>query len=171
MRAKGKAGEFGDFARGFFSEFGMGVEAGADGSAANGEIVETVESHGNAAAFAVKHIDVAGKFLAERERRGVLQVGATDFDDVDELLGFGVERVADVFHSGEEAARRFRGGGDVHGRGKRVVGGLRHIDIVIGVNGLLAAHDAAGDFDGAVGNDFVNVHVGLRAAAGLPNAK
>jgi len=52
MRAEGEAGEFGDFARGFFSKLGMRVEAGADGSAANGEIVEAVESHGNASAIA-----------------------------------------------------------------------------------------------------------------------
>src|SRR6266852_9373960 len=98
-------------------------------------------------------------------------MGAADFYDVRELLGFGVEGVADVFHGGEETARGFRGGGDVHGGGKRVVGGLRHIYIVIGMNRLLAAHNAAGDFDGAVGHDFVDVHVGLRAAAGLPDAE
>src|SRR6266849_4164505 len=112
MRAKGKAGEFGDFARGFFSEFGMGVEAGADGSAANGEIVEAVESHGNASAIAVKHIDVAGKFLAERERRGVLQMRAADFYDVGKFFCFGVESITEIFYGGEEAARGFRGGGD-----------------------------------------------------------
>src|SRR5713226_699524 len=31
-------------------------------------------------------------------------MGAADFDDVRELLGFGVEGVADVFHGGEAAA-------------------------------------------------------------------
>ena len=55
--------------------------------------------------------------------------------------------------------------------GKGVVGGLRHVDVVVGMNGLFAAHDAAGDFDGAIGDDFVGVHVGLRAAAGLPDAQ
>ena len=39
------------------------------------------------------------------------------------------------------------------------------------MDGLLAAHLAAGDFDGAIGDDFVDVHVGLRAAAGLPDAQ
>ena len=85
--------------------------------------------------------------------------------------GFGVQRVAQFFHRGQQAARGFRGGGDVHGGGKGVVGGLRHVDVVVGMNGLLAAHFAAGDFDGAVGDDFVDVHVGLRAAAGLPDAQ
>src|SRR6266567_6320361 len=105
----------------------MGVKAGADSRSPDGEIVEAVESDGDAAAIAVKHIDVAGKFLAEGERRGVLEMGAADLDDVRELRGFGVERVAKCLDSGEEAARGFRGGGDVHGGGKRVVGGLRHV--------------------------------------------
>src|SRR5258708_7331491 len=103
MRAEGKAGELGDFAGGALSKFGMRVEAGADGGAADGEIVETVEGHGDAAAVAVEHVDVAGKFLAEGERRGVLQMGAADFYDVGEFPGFGVEGVAEIFHGGEQS--------------------------------------------------------------------
>ena len=171
MRAERQAGKFGDFFRGAFGEFGMGVEAGADSGAADGEIVEAVESHGDAAAVAVEQIDVAGKFLADGERRGVLQMRAADFYDACEFLGFGVESVAQFFHGGEKFLARFRGGGNVHGGGKRVVRGLRHVYVVIRVDGLFAAHLAAGDFDGAIGDDFVDVHVGLRAAAGLPDAQ
>src|SRR5258708_6408603 len=134
MRAEGETGELGDFARGFFSKFGMGVESGAYGGAADGEIVEAVESDGDAAAIAVEHIDVAGKFLAEGERRGVLEMGAADFYDVRELRGFGVERVAKSFDGGKEAASGFRGGGDVHGGGKGIVGRLRHIYVIIWVD-------------------------------------
>ena len=63
------------------------------------------------------------------------------------------------------------GGGDVHGGGKRVVGGLRHVHIVVGMDRILGAENAAGEFDGAIGDDFVGVHIGLRAAAGLPDAQ
>src|SRR6266699_6303927 len=104
MRAEGKPGEFGDFARGFYSEFGMGVEAGADGGTADGEIVETIESDGDAAAIALKEIHPAGKFLAERKGRGVLQMRAADFDDASVFLGFSVEGVAKIFHGGKQAA-------------------------------------------------------------------
>ena len=86
-------------------EFGMGVEAGADGGAADGEIVEAVESHGDAAAIAVEQIDLAGKFLADGERRGVLQMGAADFYDVGEFFRFGVEGVAQLFDGGEKLLR------------------------------------------------------------------
>src|SRR5260370_39651575 len=98
-------------------------------------------------------------------------MGAADFDDVRKFFSFGIERVAKIFYRGEQAARRFRGGGNVHGGGKRVIGGLRHVHIIIGVDGLLAAHDAVGNFDGAIGNHFVDVHVGLRAAAAFPDPK
>src|SRR5712664_469489 len=121
MRAEGEASKLGDFAGGALGKFRMGVEAGADGGAADGEIVEAVEGHGDAAAVAVEKIHVAGKFLAEGEGRGVLQMGAADFYDVREFPGFGVESVSESFNRREEAARGFRGGGNVHGGGKPVV--------------------------------------------------
>src|SRR5208282_2738076 len=157
--------------RGAFGKFGMRVEPSANSGAADGEIVEAVEGHGDAAAVAVEQIDVAGKFLADGERRGVLQMRAADFHDAGKLFALGVKRVAKFFYGGEKFLPRLRGGGDVHGSGKRVVRGLRHIYVVIRVDGLFAAHRAAGNFDGAIGDDFVDVHVGLRAAAGLPDAK
>src|SRR6266849_1627919 len=121
MRAERQPGELRNFARGALGELGMGVEARADGGAADGEVVEAVESHGDAAAVAVEKIHIAGKFLAESERRGVLQMGAADFYDVRKFPGLDVERVAEIVDGGEEAACGFRGGSDVHGGGKGVV--------------------------------------------------
>ena len=59
----------------------------------------------------------------------------------------------------------------MHGGGKRVVRGLRHVDVIIGMDRLLRSQHAARDLDGAVRDDFVDVHVGLRAAARLPDAQ
>src|SRR6202451_290288 len=98
-------------------------------------------------------------------------MGAADFYDPGEFLGFGVERVSTLLHGWQKFLARFRGGGDVHGGGERIVRGLRHVYIVVRVDGLFAAHSAAVDFDGAIGDDFVDIHVGLRAAAGLPDAQ
>src|SRR5579863_7212796 len=39
------------------------------------------------------------------------------------------------------------------------------------MNRLFAAQRAAGNFNGAIADDFVDVHVGLGAAAGLPDAE
>ena len=98
-------------------------------------------------------------------------MGAADFYDAGEFFGFVVERVAQFLHRGEEAARGFGSGGDVHGGGEGVIRGLRHIYVVVGVNRFLAAHFAAGHFYGAIRDYLVDVHVGLRAAAGLPDAQ
>ena len=60
---------------------------------------------------------------------------------------------------------------DVHGCWKGVVRGLRAIDVVVGVDGGFGAQHTTGEFDGAVGDDFVGVHVGLRPASGLPHSE
>ena len=41
--------------------------------------------------------------------------------------------------------------------------------MVVRVNGLLASQFTAQDLDGTVGNDFVNVHVGLGTGSSLEN--
>jgi hypothetical protein len=61
------------------------------------------------------------------------------------------------------------GGGDVHGGGEAVVGTLRAVDVVVGMHRRLAAARIAGQFVGAAGDHLVDVHVGLGAAAGLPD--
>src|SRR5436305_4506479 len=43
--------------------------------------------------------------------------------------------------------------------------------MVVGMDRLFGSHLAAGNFDGAVRNDFVHVHVRLRTAARLPDAQ
>ena len=53
---------------------------------------------------------------------------------------------------------------NVHGRGKGVVGGLAHIDVIVGVTELFA-----GNLIGSVGNNLVGVHVGLSTGACLPD--
>src|ERR1700676_4586820 len=117
MRTEGGTGELGDFAGGAFGEFGVGVEAGTDGGAADGEIVETIEGHGDARAVAVEKTDPAGKLLTHGEWRGVLQMGAAALADASKFLGLGVQGVAKFFHGGEQAAVGFGGGGGVAGRG------------------------------------------------------
>jgi len=59
----------------------------------------------------------------------------------------------------------------VHDGGEGIVGGGASIDVVVGVDGLLAAHLAAEDLNGTVGNDLVGVHVGLGTRTSLPDDK
>ena len=60
-------------------------------------------------------------------------------------------------------------GGDVHGGGVGVVAALALVDVIVGVDGRLAAELSAEQLDGAVGDDLVGVHVGLGAGPRLPD--
>ena len=53
---------------------------------------------------------------------------------------------------------------NVHGCGEGVIGALGHIDVVVGVDGQAWIRLGA-----EMGNHLVHIHVGLGAAAGLPN--
>ena len=61
------------------------------------------------------------------------------------------------------------GSGDMHGGGEAVVGALRAVDMVIGVDWRLAATAFARQFIGASCNHFVGVHVALCTAVCLPH--
>lgn len=117
----------------------------------------------------VKGIDVGRELLAEGQRSSVLEVGAADFDDVSKSFTFGVEGVAEGGQGWEEGFSKFKDGGNVHDGGEGVVGGGGHIDMVVRVDGVFGAHGAAEDFNGAVRDDFVGIHVRLGAGAGLPD--
>ena len=82
-----------------------------------------------------------------------------------------MQRVAQRGDRTEQPEHDLLGHRDVHGGREGVVGGLRHVDVVVGMDGLLGAHDPAAELDGPVGDDLVGVHVGLRAAARLPDAQ
>ena len=88
-----------------------------------------------------------------------------------ELLGLARERVAQLSHRRNQVVRDFLGRRDMHRGRKRVVRRLRHVHVVVRMNRLLAAEHAARHLDRAIRDDLVGVHVGLRAAAGLPDAQ
>ncbi len=60
--------------------------------------------------------------------------------------------------------------GDVHRRRNDIVRRLAAIDVVVGVHRPAAAREAE-DLTGTIGDHLVDVHVGLRARAGLPDRK
>ena len=59
--------------------------------------------------------------------------------------------------------------GDVHRRWKRVVRRLRTVDVVVRMDGTLAAHLSTAQLDCTVRDDLVHVHVGLGSGARLPD--
>ena len=55
---------------------------------------------------------------------------------------------------------------DMHSRGERIVGGLRHIDIVVGMQQIFFGNDIT-----AMGNHLIDIHIALCTTACLPNGE
>ena len=164
-------GELRDLGRGAIGELGVGVEAGPDGGAADGELVEPGQGDVDPFEIGVELGHVPAELLTQRERHRVLEVGSADLDDVAELLGLGGERVAQRSDRRDQPVHDLFGGGDVHGRRERVVRRLRHVDVVVGMDRLLRPSLPAGELDGAVRDHLVHVHVRLGTAPGLPDVQ
>ena len=96
-------------------------------------------------------------------------MSAADLDDLFELLDLGFQRLVQVLQARQQVVNDLLDAGDVHRRRIGVVRGLAHVDVVVGMNRLLAAHFAAEHLDCAVGDHLIGVHVGLGAGAGLPH--
>ncbi len=77
---------------------------------------------------------VATELLTQRDRRGVHQMGAPRLDDALEGPGLPAQRPRQVLEGRDEPVLDLGGGGQVHGRGEHVVGGLRGVDVVVGVH-------------------------------------
>ena len=161
------AGLAGDELRRHVPKLRVGIEAGADGRAADRQFVEAREGSLDRGHPVVELRPPGRHLLAERDRRGILEVGAADLDDLGRPLLEVGKHVAQLPHRRQEAVVDHLDGGNVHRGRKGVVRRLAAIDVVVGMNRLLRAHLATGDLDGAVRDHLVGVHVRLRAAAGL----
>ena len=98
-------------------------------------------------------------------------MGAANLDHVHPLHRLAFNGFGKGFHLRQQARIAALHGGQMHGRGKGVVGRLAHVHVIIGANGLLTAHDAAEELDGAVGQHLVHIHVGLGAGTCLPHVE
>ena len=164
-------GEPRDLGRRRLGEAGRGVDAGAHRGAAERQPVDALQRVVDPLEIVRQHAGIARPFLAERDRRRVLHVGAADLDDVVPLLRLGRDRVVQRGDRRDQPLRHVDRRGDVHRRGKRVVRRLRHVDVVVGMHRRLAAERRAGELAAAVGDHLVDVHVELRAAAGHPHVQ
>src|SRR6185312_17389287 len=89
MGAEGKPCKFGDLFCRALGEFRMRVQARAYRSPADGEIVKTIEGLLQALDVPLQQAGPAAEFLSESQGHGVLQMGATDLDDIAEFYGLG----------------------------------------------------------------------------------
>ena len=163
------AGHLGDLSGDVLGEALEGVDTCSNGCSSLSQHPEAGQRRLDALDAVVKLCDVARELLAEGQGCGILQVCAANLDELLPLVALLLQGVAQAGEGGEERLLEVEDGGDVHDGREGVVGGGRHVDVVVGVDRLLGAHGAAEDLNGAVRDDFVGVHVGLGAGAGLPD--
>ena len=139
-----------------------GVQPRADGGAAESERAQRL--HGGAQQLNIR-FDArapAGDLLRKAKRHSVLQMRPPDLQHIRVFRFQPPERLRKALTDREKVFLQGNNGGDVHGGRERIVGGLRHVHVVVRVQQFLSGNGVA-----AVCHDLIDVHVRLRAAAGL----
>ena len=118
---EGQAGDGGDARGHHLVKADGGVQAGADCGAALGQLHQQGQGGFNAGDPVENLRGIAGEFLAQGNRGGILGMGAADLDDV--LPGFHLhrQRGCQVFQRGQQAVHDLLRRRDVHGGGIGVV--------------------------------------------------
>src|ERR1700733_5961867 len=96
-------------------------------------------------------------------------MGTSKLDNVFPFLCFIIETISKLLEGRNEILFDLYRSCNIHRCGKRVVRRLRHVYIVIWMNWNFTSQRFFGELGGAVGYDFVHVHVELRAASCHPN--
>jgi hypothetical protein len=161
-------GKAGDFPRSSLAEPGLGIQAGTDRGPADGEPIDSLERILETLKIVGEHAGVTRPLLTERDRGGILHVGAADLDDVLPFAGLVRDGIVQLSDSRHETPLHPDGRRHVHGRGERIIRGLRHVDVVVRMNRPLAAERRACELAATVRDDLIHVHVELRATAGHP---
>lgn len=160
------AGDFAELGDGEFLEFWMGVDAGADRGAAEADFAEEVLGVANGFSGAIYGRRVGAELLSESDGYGVHHMRSARCDHPIEFASFSPQRGLELGRRSEQFVGEEQGS-EAHGGGKNVVGGLAEVHVIVGMDDGVVAARAAENFDGAIGDDFVGVHVEGDAGAGL----
>ena len=139
------------------------VDAGAYGRTALGEHPQMWESGFDSFDAVGKLLDISRKLLAKGQWRRVLQVGAANLNEVFELLALFVQRIPQACKCRQQLLFEVENDGDVHDGREGVVGGCRHVNVVIGMDWLLRTHLSTEYLDSPVRYNLVRIHIGLCA--------
>ena len=114
----------------------------------------------------VEHGAPAADLLTERERHGVLQMRTADLHHVAVLRAQALERRQQAVDGRQDLLLERDARSHVHRRREGIIRALRAIDVIVRMHERLPQQRI-----GAVGDDLVDVHIRLRAAAGLPDGE
>ena len=149
----------------------MRIQPRAHRRPADSQIVKPVQRLVQPFDVAIEQTGPAAEFLSKGQWDGILQMGAANLHDIFKFLRLGCDRIAHRLDRRNQRVLHPLRRSNVHCRWKGVVRRLRHVDVIVRMYRLLRSHFAARNLNRTIRDDLVHVHVGLRAAAGLPNAQ
>ena len=169
---KGDAGLFAESLRDAGTEFGMRVDAAADGRAADRQAPKPHREPISARAID-NSICRAKPPNSCPSRSGVASIKCVRpiLMTLSHCFAFCVQRPCIGSSSaGNNACSNLNSSGDMNRRRKRVVGALPHVHVIVGMNRVFLGHPiATGNFNRAIADHLVHVHVATGAASGLKN--
>ena len=145
----------------------VGVQASAGGRTANAKATQALGGSLNAFLVVSHRQSVSPKLLAKPHGYGILKVRAARLNHIIKLARFGLQGIGEIVNSGEQI-RQPPETAEADGGGNGVVGGLGHVDVVVGVDRLFGIVEGkAKDLIGAVGDHLVQIHIVRRTRPGL----
>ncbi len=156
------------FAADHLAESRMGIDAGPYGRAADRHVFGQCSNGGVGAFDSIFDLGgESGEFLSKSNGRRVLHMGSTDLDDLVELPALLAKGFLQLLQTRKKNVLRMCGSGDLHRGRHRVIGGLAHVDMIVGMDWILGPDLFSCRLAGHVRDDFIYVHVGRSAGPGL----
>ncbi|MBS1271583.1 MAG: hypothetical protein MAGBODY4_00715 [Candidatus Marinimicrobia bacterium] len=97
-------------------------------------------------------------------------MGATALQHIVELFRFRFQGFLELLQRRNQVLLDAHLSGEMHRRGNHIIGRLRHVHVIVGMDRFFA-HFSAEDLRRDVGDNLVGIHVGGGAAAGLKNVE
>ena len=141
-------------------------DAGAHRATADAEVAQVVGGLLHATKPPVNRAGIRGEFLAEPDGHRVLEMRAARLHDVVEFPALARQRIAEALERMHERVE-LRQAREPDIRRNRVVGALRHVDVIVGMHGRVGTPRAAKELVGTIGQHLVHVHVVRRPGTGL----
>ncbi len=151
--------------------FRMGVKPGAHRGAPQCQLRQVRQAVVDMAQIVLEHRYPAGDLLAESQRRGILQMGSANFNDIGERLRFIIECLLEHVQLWNQLLPQGNQRRHMHRRREDVVGTLAFVNVIVGVDFALHAAHAAEQLAATVCQHLVHVHIALGAGAGLPDSE
>ena len=146
----------------------MRIDPRADSCAADGEFEDRRDCELGATDGEFDLPGKAAELLAESQGGRIGEMGSPDLDDLVPLLGLISEHRMEPLQSGDQLGVNRQRDGDMDRGRERVVRALPHVDMVVGVDRFGGFEPVAPrEFDRAVGDDLVGVHVARCPRSGL----